>query len=316
MVLPEKSVFYGSMQLWRTLVKGEQKFQGGVLTIGNFDGLHLGHQTLLKKMGGFAGPKVVITFDPHPVQVLKPERALKRLFPREDLQEQLPHYGIDLLLILKFDLNFAHQVPENFLNRYVGEPFQPKQIVTGYDFAFGSGRSGNLDLLRSWAASHEIGVDVMPPLECAGSAVSSRRIRGLVLEGDVKQVAVLLGRPFYLRGMVGTGAGRGAGIGFPTINQKVENETLPKGGVYATRTRCEGKSFASVTNIGTNPTFESGTGIKVETHVLDQIVNWRGKPIDVELIERIRDEKKFSGVEDLKKQIQADILKARMILAK
>jgi riboflavin kinase/FMN adenylyltransferase len=301
------------MDIWRAVEAPTQKFHNGVLTVGNFDGLHLGHQSLLKKMTEFPGPRIVITFDPHPLQVLQPERGLKRLFPREDLWERLPAFGVDLLLLLRFDKTFARQRPDGFLDTYVG-PFHPKHVVAGYDFAFGAGRAGNLDSLRAWCAGRGVQVDVMPPLELDGVLVSSRKIRECIEAGEVGTAATLLGRPFYLRGAVGAGAGRGAAMGFPTLNQSVENETLPKGGVYATRVRRAGRTYASVTNIGTNPTFESGSAVKVETFVLDQKADWRGERIDVELIERLRDEKKFSGVEDLKEQIQADILNARKVL--
>lgn len=302
------------MRTWKRLEPPEQIFQNGVVTVGNFDGLHLGHQALLKKAEELGSPRVVITFDPHPMQVLKPERSLKRLFPREDITERLPDYGTDLLMILTFNQAFANIPALQFLDEYIGLPFKPKHIVAGYDFNFGRGREGTLDVLEKWASSQGILVSVVSPLRLGGEVVSSRRIRGLVEAGDIHGARLLLGRPFYLRGPVTAGAGRGVQLGFPTLNQIPENETLPLKGVYATRTRCEDATFASVTNIGVNPTFENSATIRVETHVLDQNVNWRGRQIDVEFYERLRDEKKFSGIEDLKKQIQSDILKAKSIL--
>lgn len=303
------------MQVWKRLEPHAQNFQNGVVTIGNFDGLHLGHQSLLRKAQSSRGPRIVITFDPHPTQVLRPERQLKRLFPREDLFEQLPQYGVDLLMVLPFNKEFAGLKAIDFLNAYVGDAFHPHHFVAGYDFTFGSGREGTLDVLREWAQAKKIQVDVMPPLRMSGEVVSSRRIRELILKGDVHSASLLLGRPFYLRGPIIAGAGRGRTIGIPTLNQAVVNETWPSSGVYVTRTVYNGKSHPSVTNIGTNPTFESGQGIKVETHILDDnTLDWRDLSIDVHLIERLREEKKFSGIEDLKKQIQSDILKAKAIL--
>ena len=301
------------MQRLGGLPPDAQKFHGGVITIGNYDGLHLGHQSLLARMAERTGPRVVVTFDPHPTQILQPARYLKRLFPREDLSEQLPGWEVDLLMVLPFDQAFARLTANEFLDRYVGV-LRPKHIVAGYDFAFGSGREGTLDVLKHWAAGLGTEVDVVPPLRMGGEIVSSRRIRDLVAKGDVFAASLLLGRPYYLRGEVVAGAGRGAHIGVPTLNQKVVNETLPALGVYASRARCAGKSFASVTNVGTSPTFENGSTVKVETHVIEAAAEWRGQVIDVDLIERLRDEKKFSGVEELQKQIHSDILKAKGML--
>lgn len=302
------------MQVWKSLEPLEQKFHNGVVTIGNFDGLHLGHQSLLNRAREVSGPRIVITFDPHPMQVLRPERELKRLFPREDLIEQLPGYGVDLVLIIPFTKEFASLPAKVFLDTYVADWFHPKNIVAGYDFTFGKGREGTLEMLRAWSAAKGMHLDVLPPLRMSGEVVSSRRIRDLIVKGDVHSAHLLLGRPFYLRGEVTAGAGRGATIGIPTLNQLVINETLPPKGVFATRTVVDGKTYPSVTNVGTNPTFENGSAIKVETHILDARMELRGKSVDVQLLERLRDEKKFSSIEDLKKQIQSDILKARAIL--
>jgi riboflavin kinase / FMN adenylyltransferase len=303
------------MQVWKSLEPNSQNFQRGVVTVGNFDGLHLGHQSLLRRAASVTGPKIVITFDPHPMQILRPERQLKRLFPREDLIEQLPRYGVDLLVILPFTHEFAALPARDFLNQFVAV-FHHTDVVAGYDFTFGNGREGTLDFLREWCTAAGIQIDVLAPLRMSGEVVSSRRIRDMILHGDVHSAQLLLGRPFYLRGEVVSGAGRGVQLGFPTLNQHVCNETLPAKGVYATRVRCAGVTYPSVTNVGTNPTFENGEQLKFETHVLDQEVEWHGKTIDVELVERLRDEKKFSGIEDLKKQIQTDILKAKAIVGR
>lgn len=301
------------MQILKRLDPSEQKFHGGVVTIGNYDGLHVGHQSLLRKMAEVSGPRVVLTFDPHPLQVLHPERSLRRLFPREDLIEQLPSYGIDALWIIPFDREFARMPARDFLESHVAEAFRPKHFVAGYDFAFGSGREGTLDVLQAWAATRAMIVDVVSPLRLAGEIVSSRRVRDLITKGDVHGAELLLKRPFYLRGEVVRGAGRGAQIGVPTLNQKVVNETLPAMGVYASRTRFEGKTYPSVTNVGTNPTFDSAPTVKVETHVLDAKLEARDKVVDVDLLERLREERKFASVDELVRQIQTDIKKARSI---
>lgn len=304
------------MKVWKEVAEADAApFRGAVVMIGNFDGLHLGHQSLLAaaEKAAAGGPKVVITFDPHPLQVLAPEKALKRLFPREDLAEQLPAYGTDLLVILPFTREFSQQSAEEFLKNYV-QPFAPKHIVAGHDFGFGRSRQGSLDSLKEWCAGHGAALHVVAPLKMDGQLVSSRRLRELITSGQVEEAARLLGRPFYLRGMVIEGAGRGSQIGIPTLNQRPVNETIPQQGVYATRTTWRGKKMASVTNIGFNPTFGSAEGLKIETHVLDGRCEARGETVDVEFVRRLRPEMKFQSIEDLKKQIQSDILKAKEVL--
>jgi riboflavin kinase/FMN adenylyltransferase len=303
------------MLIWnQTTPDSLTAFRGSVVTIGNFDGLHLGHQALLKRALGLPGRRVVITFDPHPLQVLYPERELKRLLPREDISEQLPKYGVDLLWIIPFTRRFAQLSGREFLETCVGAPFDPRHMIAGYDFGFGKDRTGTLESLQEWATAHECALHVVPPLNVEGRPVSSRRLRELIQNGDVAAAARLMGRPFYLRGEVIHGAGRGASIGVPTMNQQVINETLPKQGVYITSTRVGGEERPSVTNIGWNPTFGGSAAVKVETHVVDgRPCEARGQSIDVSFLERLRDEKKFSSVDELKAQIHRDIEEARCL---
>jgi riboflavin kinase/FMN adenylyltransferase len=292
-----------------------QKFQGGSVTIGNFDGLHLGHQALFRKARETAGhgPVSVITFDPHPQTILHPEREIRRIFPREDLNEQLPRFGVDLLAILEFTPAMARLTALEFWNRYVSQPLKPKHVIAGHDFAFGKDRTGTIDFLKAWGKNNSAAVHVVEPLKLDGEIVSSRSIRELIAQGRVSEARRRLGRPFYLRSEVGHGAGRGKTIGVPTMNFTSIQQVVPKLGVYATRTLWEGKFLTSVTNVGVNPTF-GGDRLKVETHVLDRHLDARGKTVQVEFIERLRDERKFPGIEDLKKQIKDDILKAQGVL--
>lgn len=302
------------MQVWSSVSAPEKIFQGGVVTIGNFDGLHFGHQALLQQAQACGGPVVLLTFDPHPMQVLQPERKLVRIFPRADLAEQLPKFGVDLLVILPFTRKLAQTDADQFLAQCVFDPFHPKHIVAGHDFAFGHAREGNLKFLTERAATRNARVHVVSPLEMDGEVVSSRRIRELISEGEMEAAAARLGRNFYLRGRVGTGAGRGQTIGVPTMNFHPVNEIVPANGVYATFTHWQGQRLSSVTNIGVNPTFGAHEGLKIETHVIDQTLNARDVVVDVEFVARLRPEMKFAGVEDLKKQIKHDILKANEIL--
>jgi riboflavin kinase/FMN adenylyltransferase len=302
------------MHVWTEIRPQAQNFQGGTLTIGNFDGLHRGHQKLLEAINEGPSPHIVVTFDPHPVQVLYPERQLRSLFPREDLQEQLPGYGMDLLLKLRFDHALAQLLAEEFLRRKIYEPFQPARLVVGYDFALGANRTGDLNWLKRWSSGQKVELFVVPPFSLDGQIVSSRAVREWIASGDVRAAAKNLGRPFYVRGEVIHGAGRGRGLGFPTLNFPPATELRPMTGVYATRTRFNGRSYKSVTNVGQAPTFQTAGGLQIETHILDESLDLYGRTVDIEFIARLRPEVKFNGPEDLKKQIEKDILEARRIL--
>lgn len=314
LVTSVKSVILFAMRTWTRLEPAEKEFQGGTVTIGNFDGLHMGHQALLKMARDLGGPVVLLTFDPHPLQILRPDQPFTRIFPRSDLRERLPLYGVDLLFIIPFDQSLAALTAEEFLSRYVSSPFAPKHLVAGHDFALGKSREGTLDFLRSWGPRHNCEIHVVPPRKDGEELYSSRQIRELISLGEVERAANKLGRYFYLRGEVGRGAGRGATIGIPTMNLQGIKETVPAQGVYATRAWLDGKLYPSVTNIGVNPTFGASEGVKIETHVIGHVVEARGKPAVVEFVERLRPEMKFSRVEDLKKQIKDDILKANEAL--
>ncbi len=305
------------MQIWQGLQPISAEFQGGTLLIGNFDGLHVGHQSLIKKAVEEGHPVVVMTFDPHPVQILYPERHLQRLLPREDVAEQLPRFGVDLLVILNFTKELSSTAAKDFWSQYLAQPFQPKNVVAGHDFAFGKSREGSLVELKRWCEASGCRLHVMPPLQMEGEIVSSRGIRELVKAGEVDKILHKLGRPFYLRGQVGQGAGRGKQLGSPTLNLQEINETMPPHGVYATLTRFKGERWLSVTNIGINPTFQSNSEMqetKIETHLIDRDFEGRGEWVDVDFIERLRPEMKFPSIEDLKAQIQNDILKAKAVV--
>lgn len=300
------------MLRWNGTDALSQKFQGGTVTLGNFDGLHLGHQELFRRARETGGPVSVITFDPHPQAVLQPGKEIRRIFPREDLAEQLPKYGIDLLAILPFTLAMASLPAEEFWSKYVSGPLKPKHIVAGHDFAFGKNRAGTLEFLKEWSAKNDCEVHVVEPLRINGEIVSSRMIRELIVQGEVAKARERLGRPFYLIGKVGSGAGRGRTIGVPTMNLSSVEQVVPAKGVYATRAILD-VQHPSVTNVGVNPTF-GGDSLKIETHVINHTVEAFGKTVKVEFIDRLREEKKFPGVEDLKKQIKDDILKAQGVL--
>jgi len=288
--------------------------QGGVLTIGNFDGLHLGHQALLKKAQEYPGPRTVLTFDPHPLQVLRPDRELRRLLPREDLSEMLPNYGVDQCAVIHFTPEFARVSAVDFLNLWVAQPFRPNVLVVGYDFAYGHRREGDWNSLKAWAEPLGVQLFQVPPVYAKGELVSSRRIRECVRSGDMATATLLLGREFYLRGRVIAGSGRGEKLGFATLNLDVVNETEPARGVYVTWTGVGGQWHPSVCNVGVNPTFGDEAKVKIETHVLSGKIAVGENTVDLRFVKRLRDEIKFASPQDLKKQIEDDILKAKQIL--
>jgi riboflavin kinase/FMN adenylyltransferase len=301
------------MQIWNGVknADSQQKFQGGAVTFGNFDGLHLGHRALVEAAQRAGRPATVFTFDPHPMRVLHPERAVKSLFPRVDLIEQLEKMNVDLLVLQPFDAWFARVTASGFLDDYVIQPFQPKTIVVGHDCGFGRGREGTLDFLKAKADEKDIQVQVVDALTVGGVVASSGRIRDAVAAGDMERARMFLGRPFYLRGRPVAGDGRGEALGFPTLNQSVENETLPPHGVYVSSLRVGEKSYPSVTNIGINPTFATGTHLKVESFALSGKIPGTVERVDLDLLKRLRPEIKFASVEELKKQIERDILEAK-----
>lgn len=288
-----------------------------VVTIGNFDGVHLGHQQLVDNVvreAQYLGvPSVVYTFHPHPVKVLHPERATYRLFDLKDQQEQFSQRGIENVIIEDFTKEFSKISPQDFLDRYIFEQLRPRTLVVGHDFSFGADRSGNIPFLEKYCAQKGIKLIIIPPYQNEGLVVSSTRIREALKAGEVESANKLLGRTYYLRGHVEKGFQRGRTIGVPTANIHPDVEFMPRLGVYCTLTKFGGHLHPSITNIGVNPTFtENGKGpIKIETHLFDFDAHLYGLEVEVYLLQFIRDEMKFTGIEELKKQILNDITQAR-----
>lgn len=290
--------------------------ESSVVTIGNFDGVHLGHQQLVENVVReakyFGVPSVVYTFYPHPVKVLHPERPTYRLFDLKDQQEQFEQRGIDFVIIENFTKSFSQVSPQYFLDHYIVAHLHPKTLVVGHDFSFGADRAGNIPFLEKYCAENGIRLIVIPPYQYQGLVVSSSLIREKLKIGEVEKANELLGRPYYLRGHVEKGFQRGRSIGVPTANIHPDVDFLPRRGVYCTLTKVGQHLHPSVTNIGVNPTFEeNGNGIKIETHLFDFNAHLYGSEVEVFLLHFIRDEKKFSGIEELKSQIQNDMEEAR-----
>ena len=302
--------------------------RGCVLTVGNFDGLHLGHRALLQAVvarGRALGrPTAVYTFDPHPRRVLFPDQAeaLRMLMTWEQLVAGLGEFGVDFLVRERFTPAFSALSPDEFLRDVIAERLSPREVFVGRDFHFGKGRAGSGEMLAARAPALGIQVTLVPQV-CAGEGdVSSTRIRDALLAGELADARLCLGRPYTVWGRVSEGDRRGRTLGFPTANLAPENELVPANGVYATRvrlfdaagaTRLEPRVFESVTNVGTRPTFAPGR-VLVETHLLDFSGDLYGRRIELAFHARIRAERRFSGPDELKRQIAADAQRARELL--
>ena len=286
-----------------------------VLAIGNFDGIHLGHQAILRatveRAHALSAVSTVLTFDPSPRKVLRPESAPLRLSTIAQRLGWFNALGIEAAVIMPFTLELSRLSPEEFVEQILVRDLQGKAVLVGENFHFGHKQAGNVKLLKELGTKSGFEVVIIPPVECHGEVVSSTIIRREVAEGDVSHAARLLGRPFALTGDVVSGTGTGRKFTFPTLNLAAEQELLPVRGVYITRTVFEGDkcSHRSVTNIGVRPTF-NGSALSVETHLLDFQPEAAPKRIAVRFWERLREEKKFSGPEELRAQIAHDIAAA------
>lgn len=293
-----------------------------VATIGNFDGVHLGHQAILSRVRAHAdrigGTAVALTFRPHPLVVLRPVAEPRLLNTYEEKTGLLHQQGMQIVIEENFTREFSNTSPETFVNDYLVRGLAVRVLYLGYDFTFGKERAGSVETLKRLAEERGVEVHVVPPLEVEGRAVSSSRIRKALDAGRVDEAQHCLGRPFFLTGLVCRGDGRGRTIGFPTANLKTEYRKVPKSGVYATRTLWHGTWHPSITNVGFNPTFVSSKDddehpLKVETHLLDFDEDLYGEEIRVEFHAFVRDEKKFSSAEELAKQIAVDVAKVRAL---
>jgi riboflavin kinase/FMN adenylyltransferase len=305
------------MQIFQGVEELPLDWGASVVSIGNFDGVHLGHQKLLRQAVEVAGqhhlPTVVFTFYPHPVTVLYPERKIQRLFDPRDQREQLANLGVSHLIEQEFTKNFGRLSAADFVQFYLIEKLKTKTLIVGYDFSFGTNREGTIEYLQQVCAERGIQFIVVPAHQQRGIAVSSSKIRDELKLGNAEMAAELLGREFYLRGMVHHGDARGRTIGVPTANMTPSVDFVPRRGVYITRTHHRNRRFTSITNIGYNPTFhgEATPPIKTETHLFDFDEDIYGQEIQVEILKFLRDEKKFSGIQELLAQIHADIAEAK-----
>jgi riboflavin kinase/FMN adenylyltransferase len=288
--------------------------RSAVISVGNFDGLHLGHQKILRQVIESADAQQaisgVITFDPHPLKVLRPGQAPPLVETINQRMERFAAIGLEAALVLRFDRALAALSPEEFVRGVLIEELRTAAVLVGQNFRFGHRQEGNVETLTQFGQRFGFSVQIVEPVVLDGEFVSSSAVRSAVAEGRVAHAARLLGRPFALTGQIVRGAGRGASIVFPTLNLAPEQELLPKVGVYATETRLDGQTYRSATNVGFRPTFD-GTLLGVETHLFDFSRELTQGRLEVRFWERLRDERKFSGPAELRAQVAADLREVR-----
>ncbi len=286
-----------------------------VLTLGVFDGLHLGHQLIISRVVERArhlgAVPTVITFDPHPRAVLHPESAPPLLQTFDQKVEAFGVLGVEQAIVVRFTPEFARVRAEEFLRDVVHERLQAREVYLGRGFAFGRGREGDIDLLRRVSGELGFFADEVPEVRLRGRRISSSRIRGLLAAGSVNLARRMLGRPYGVEGRVVRGAERGRTIGFPTANLRPSNRVIPRGGVYVTATLIGGEWRRSVTNVGVRPTFEQEAEPSVETFVMDWGGDLYGDVVRVRFLHRLRDERRFDSIDALKRQIERDAARAR-----
>src|SRR6478735_6270619 len=286
-----------------------------VLTLGVFDGLHLGHQQIMQTVVSRAKAAnaiaTAITFDPHPRAVLHPESAPPLLQTLDQRLANLEVLGIEQAIVVQFDLEFASQSAEDFIRDIIHDRLHAKEVYLGKGFAFGRGRGGNIEMLRKMSGELGFVADEVEEVRLRGHRISSSRIRERLDAGRVNLARRMLGRPYGVEGVIVRGDRRGHTIGFPTANLHPHNRVIPKYGVYATATLIDGQWRRSITNIGVRPTFGVDTEPSIESYIFDFDGDLYGDALRVRFLHRIRDERKFNGIDELRAQIKADTDHAR-----
>jgi riboflavin kinase/FMN adenylyltransferase len=289
----------------------------GALAIGNFDGVHRGHQALLAELrrqaGRISGPAVVLTFDPHPLQILRPERFQPLLTTVDYRAALLQQHGADHVAVLQTTPSFLQLTAREFFTQVVGTAFRARAVIEGPNFGFGRDREGTVETLAGFCGEAGVALTVLSVLAEGGKAVSSSRVRSALVRGAVGEAAELLARPYRLRGTVGTGQKRGQGLGFPTANLQDIATLVPGDGVYAVRVHRKGDVWPGAANIGPNPTFGEQAR-KVEVHLIGFQGDLYGELLAVDFIDRLRDTRPFPSVAELVEQLRRDVEQAQTIL--
>ena len=291
-----------------------------VVAVGNFDGLHRGHQKILERVGRQAlergATPIVLTFDPHPPRVVRPDKAPALLMTTAQKREGVREAGIRGLAVVRFTLDLSHWEPERFVEAVLVDWLRASEVWVGANFLFGRERSGNFTLLRALGQQHGFRVEKIDPVRYKDFVVSSTRVRRLVGEGRVDEAGALLGHMYFIDGRVVAGDGRGRQLGFPTANLDTANELLPPDGVYATVARLGSVQHASVTNIGVRPSVQPGGPRMIETHLFDVARDLYGETLRLSFVQRLRDERRFPDLPALVAQIAADGARARDLFAR
>jgi riboflavin kinase/FMN adenylyltransferase len=313
-----------AMRIHPGLTAAAGALKGGSMAVGNFDGVHLGHQALFAAVCRNAqGPASALTFEPHPARLLAPRYAPPLICEKPRKLELIAGCGISDLVEQPFDAAFAATPPISFVEMIVGTGVA--EVVVGHDFTYGKARAGTVETLRVSLAERGVRLHIVPPVAVNGLVCSSTKVREFVLEGRVDAASMLLGRPFDLDGDVVRGAGRGRRLGWPTANIRTTNELLPAVGVYAVRARLlpDGPPIGGAANLGLNPTFRADVALagaagqpplSLEVHLLDFAQDIYDRRMRVEFVHRLREERRFPGVEALKAQITQDVMQARRLL--
>ena len=313
-----------TMRIHPGLAAATGALKGSAIAIGNFDGVHLGHQALFAAARRDArGPACALTFEPHPARLLAPEYAPPLICEKPRKRELIAACGVTDLIEQPFDAAFAATPPLRFVEMVVGTGVA--EVVVGHDFTYGKARAGTVETLRESLAERGVRLHVVPPVAVNGLVCSSTKVREFVLEGRVEAANMLLGRPFDLDGEVVRGVGRGRKLGWPTANIRTRNELLPAVGVYAVRARLlpDGPAIPGAANLGLNPTFRPDVALagaagrpplSLEVHLFDFAQDIYGRPLRVEFVHRLREERRFPGIDALKAQITQDVIQARKLL--
>lgn len=291
------------------------------MAIGIFDGLHLGHQYLIKQMIRRArvlgGTAMVMTFYPHPIHVLRPDIDLPLLIPLSYRLQLIESLGVDVCWVVRFTRQFSKLTPEQFIKRYLVDKLKVRETFVGDDFRFGQNRSGNLEFFKAAGERCGFQVNIVPAVQKNGQVISSTRIRKHIREGKLNEARRLLGRRVAIVGKVVRGDSRGKKLGYPTANIQPLSDTVPPPGVYLVRVFLNGRSYSGMANVGTRPSFPTkGNRIHIEAHIFDFRKNIYGREMTIEILKKIRNEKPFPSQDRLIAQLRRDEIKARKLFSK
>jgi riboflavin kinase/FMN adenylyltransferase len=306
------------VRLYRSLEELPDRFRAGALTIGNFDGVHLGHAQLVRRLCERAaehrGPSTVFTFEPHPVQILRPHQAPPPLTWTERKAELLAQLGVDVMLAYRTDHQLLNLTAEEFFERIVRRTLRAACLLEGPNFFFGKGRTGDVGLLQRLCRQAGVPLEIVPPMILGDSMISSSRIRQAISAGEVALARQMMPQPYRIRGVVMHGSHRGAGLGFPTANLGAIETLVPAAGVYAGRAQADDRWWPAAINVGSNPTF-ADQEVKFEVHLVGYRGQLYGRLLEVDFLARLRDIRPFPSVESLRQQLQQDVARCQALAA-